>query len=69
MFRVWSLGFEILCFGGRVLVLGFGVPSSWFRVWGRGLGFMGSRFSVSSRDAKNNHTYFNSKNMGGGREA
>jgi hypothetical protein len=24
-FRVWSLGFGVLCFGGRVFVLGFGV--------------------------------------------
>jgi hypothetical protein len=24
-FRVWSLGFRVLCFGGRVLVLGFEV--------------------------------------------
>jgi hypothetical protein len=40
MFRVWSLGSEILCFGGQILVLGFDV--SWFRVWGsrfRILGF------------------------------
>jgi hypothetical protein len=44
MFRVWSLGFDILCFGGQILVLGFGVRGSWFGA--RELGLWGSGFSV-----------------------
>jgi hypothetical protein len=41
VFRIWSLGFEVLCFGGWVLVLGFGVPGSWFRVWVLGFRILG----------------------------
>jgi hypothetical protein len=59
VFRIWSLGFEVLCFGGWVLVLGlvfevlcfggwvlvlgFGVPGSWIRVWVSGFRILGFR--------------------------
>jgi hypothetical protein len=66
MFRVWSLGFEILCFAGRILVLWFGVRGSWFRVWGSGFRIMG--FGIYCDEAhKRLKTCFSGQNMGGGR--